>query len=103
MIARVWSARTTHEQAPRYAAYLSTHVLAELRALDGYERAELLQREADGDVEVQVVTYWRSLEAIRAFAGDDVEAAVVTDMAAAMLRDYDRRVRHYEVVLTANR
>jgi heme-degrading monooxygenase HmoA len=102
VIARVWSARTTHDRAPRYAAYLRTHVFAELHALEGYERAELLQRDLAGDVEVQVVTYWRSIDAVRRFAGADVEAAVVTDMAASMLSDYDRRVRHYEIVLTDN-
>ena len=29
---------------------------------------------------------------------DDVETAVVADKAAALLNDFDRRVRHYEVV-----
>jgi heme-degrading monooxygenase HmoA len=47
---------------------------------------------------VVVVTFWRSAEAVRAFAGDDPEQAVVADEAAALLTDFDRRVRHYEVV-----
>jgi heme-degrading monooxygenase HmoA len=48
---------------------------------------------------VVVVTFWRSAEAVRAFAGDDPEQAVVADEAAALLTDFDRRVRHYEVVV----
>lgn len=99
MIARVWSARATREQAPAYAVYLRGHVFAGLRALDGYESALLLERDTDAGVEIQVVTFWRSLAAVEAFAGRDVENAVVTEQAAALLLDYDRTVRHYDVVL----
>ena len=99
MIARIWTARTTPAQAPNYADYLQAHVMPELRSIDGYERALLLQRQDGAIVEVQVITFWRSLEAIRAFAGADVEAAVVTSDAAALLTDYDRRARHYTIVL----
>jgi heme-degrading monooxygenase HmoA len=97
MIARVWTARTTRIHAAAYAQYLQTHVIAALRGIDGYERALLLQKDAGDDVEVQVITFWRSLDAIRAFAGADTEAAVVTPEAAALLASYDDRVKHYWV------
>jgi heme-degrading monooxygenase HmoA len=45
------------------------------------------------------VTRWRSLDAVRAFAGADPDAAVVEPEAAAVLTRYDARVKHYEVVL----
>lgn len=111
MIARIWSARTTSGRAPEYAEYLRAHVFTGLHAVEGYERAILLQRPSGGFgtrpatdsvdvVEIQVITFWRSLDAIRAFSGPDLEAAVVTEQAAAMLLDYDRRVRHYELVIS---
>jgi heme-degrading monooxygenase HmoA len=99
VIARIWTARTTRAQAPAYAEYLRTHVFAGLRDIDGYERALLLQRDSDATVEVQVITFWRSLDAIRAFAGPDVEAAVVTETARTMLTEFDARARHFEVTL----
>lgn len=99
MIARFWSARTTPAQAPAYADHLRTHVLAELRQIDGYAGAVLLNREAAGEVEILVITWWESLGAIRGFAGDDVEAAVVADEAAAGLSEFKRRARHYELVV----
>ena len=99
MVARYWSARTTHEHALQYSAHLERHVLPALRALAGYAGAKLLQRTTGTGVEVVVVTWWESLDAIRAFAGDDLETAVVADAAAALLTDFDRRVRHYDVVL----
>ncbi len=48
--------------------------------------------------EFQVVTWWESLRAIQAFAGQDHEEAVVPEQARATMLSFDRRVRHYEVV-----
>jgi hypothetical protein len=53
-----------------------------------------------GEVEITVTTVWTGFEAIEAFAHPDREAAVVAPEAAALLSDYDRRVRHYEIALT---
>jgi heme-degrading monooxygenase HmoA len=47
-----------------------------------------------------VTTYWQSFAAIDAFAGSDRESAVVADEAAALLTDFDHRVRHYEVAIS---
>jgi heme-degrading monooxygenase HmoA len=98
MIARVWSARATPEHESAYTEHLRGHVLPALRQVAGYTGAELLQR-ADGDeVELIVVTWWQSLDAIHGFAGADIETAVVADEAAALLTGFDERVRHYTVV-----
>ena len=98
MIARVWSAQTTPAQAPAYASHLRERVLPALRKVPGYAGAKLLERAMADAVEVVVITFWQSAEAIRAFAGADAEAAVVAEEAAALLTQFDRRVRHYEVV-----
>jgi heme-degrading monooxygenase HmoA len=98
VIARYWAATTTKENAPLYAHHLTTSVFPELQRLSGYEGGKLLQRDDRGRVEVIVITFWESLDSIRAFAGDDLEQAVVPDKAAAFLSDYDRRVKHFEVV-----
>jgi hypothetical protein len=39
------------------------------------------------------------MEAVRRFAGDEPERAVVEPAARAVLSDFDESVRHYEVVL----
>jgi heme-degrading monooxygenase HmoA len=99
MIARVWSAQTTPAQAPAYAAHLRSHVLPAVRKVDGYAGAMLLERALPGAVEVLVITFWHSLDALRGFAGTDLEEAVVAEEAVALLARFDRRVRHYEVVV----
>ena len=100
MIARYWSARTSRDKAPHYAHHLETAVFAELKELDGFRNAMLLQRDVDDEVEVVVITFWASLESIRRFAGEPLDRAVVADRAMALLDDFDRKVRHFEVVLT---
>jgi heme-degrading monooxygenase HmoA len=98
MIARMWSARATPQNWPAYERYFAENVLPELRSVDGFESSGLMKRETNGQVEIIVITLWTSLEAIDAFAGLDREAAVVAPNAAALLTDFDRRVRHYEFV-----
>ena len=97
MIARIWSARATTANWPAYERHFAEGVLPQLRAIDGYVSASLLKRDAGGQIEITVITIWRSLAAIDAFAGPDREAAVVAPNAAALLIDYDSRVRHYDV------
>ena len=101
VIARTWQAHTTRAKAPAYAEHLQNSVFTELDQLEGYTGGMLLQREVDDGVEVVVITFWQSLESIRVFAGGDLESAVVHEKAAALLNDFDRRVKHYEVVLKA--
>ena len=68
--------------------------------MDGYAGAKLLECASSDQVEIVVITFWRSLDSIRGFAGADLEAAVVADEAAAVLTQFDRRVRPYKVVVT---
>ncbi len=70
-----------------------------LKGIDGYVGVLHLERRVSDNADIIVMTFWKSLDSIRGFAGEDLEAAVVTDEAASLLTQFDRRVRHYEVVL----
>jgi hypothetical protein len=59
----------------------------------------LLQRDVEGAVEIIVITFWRSIDSIRGFAGDDLEGAVIAEEAEALLTQSGLRVRHYEVAV----
>lgn len=100
MIARIWTARATAAAAPRYVDYFNASVVPELRAIDGYEGAKVLVREQGQQHEVIVITWWTSFSAIRRFAGDAPEVAVVHEAAAALLSDFDPDVKHYAVKAT---
>jgi heme-degrading monooxygenase HmoA len=99
MIERVWSARTTRDGADTYADHFRRVVVPQVSAIPGYRGARLLQRDLSGGVEVVVVTRWQTLDAIRAFAGEPLDRAVVHEDAARLFADYDRTVRHFDVVV----
>jgi len=99
VIARLWSAKATEPGSKAYLDHFNHAVLPELRKLDGYAGSTVLTRVTNGEVEILVATVWRSLQAIRDFAGVDLERAVVATEAACILTDYDRRVRHFDVGL----
>jgi len=101
-IARIWKARAAPGNASKYVAYFEEHVVPELKSIVGYEGATVLLRRA-GDAEVTVVTRWASLDAIRAFAGEPIDAAVVHPAAAALLTEYDRQVVHSEIAFDDRR
>ena len=73
-------------------------VVPELRLLPGFAGAQLSRRELDDKVEFLVLARWQSLAAIRAFAGADIEKAVVEPNAVAAHMEFDKTVRHYEVL-----
>jgi len=99
-VSRQWKGVTKQGQEDAYIAHLEREVWPSVRGLAGFLQASILRRPIEGGTEFQIVTIWRSLDDIKAFAGDDVEAAVVPPAAQALLSSYDRRVVHYEVVNT---
>lgn len=98
MVARRWTARAKlPEQADAYVAHFEGRVRPRLEGTDGFLGATLERIQDDGETEIVVVTRWGSMNAIRAFAGEDVDAAVVEPQARAVLSDFDGRVRHIEI------
>lgn len=98
MIIREWRGRAPRSRAGEYPTHFRTRVVPELRNVPGFLGATLSKREEGQLVEFVVLTRWESLDAIRAFAGTDLDKAVVEPGAVAALSDYDHTVRHYEVV-----
>ena len=98
MIARRWTARAKgSEQANAYVAHFEGSVRPHLEATGGFLGASLERLHRDGGTEIIVVTRWESMDAIRAFAGEDVDLAVVEPDARAVLSKFDSRVKHIEV------
>lgn len=99
MIARLWRGATaTAAKADAYQQHVTGKVFPALAAIKGFVGARVLRREEGGRVEFLVITEWESMEAIRRFAGERPELAVVEPEAREALSDYDGLVRHYEIV-----
>jgi heme-degrading monooxygenase HmoA len=98
MIARHWRGLAKSERAAEYIQHLRSDTFPNLSTIAGFIDAAILRRTLDAGIEFVIVTRWKSLDAIRAFAGADVERAVVPDVVKEMLIEYDSSARHYEVL-----
>jgi len=98
VISRHWRGLARASQAETYVRHLRTETFPTLRKLPGFVSASILSRRLGAGVEFLIVTLWESLDAIAGFAGADPEAAVVPAEVAGMMIEYDRRVRHFEVI-----
>ena|SRR5437870_396361 len=100
MIGRLWHGWTTKDNADAYEELLRTQIFPGIHHVKGHKGAYLLRRDAAEEVEFVTLTLFESMEAVRAFAGEDYEAAVVPPEARALLSTYDPRAVHYDVVIT---
>jgi heme-degrading monooxygenase HmoA len=99
VIARIWHGWSTGEKADAYERLVSEEVLPSIHRIDGFVGYDLLRADREnGETEFVTVTYFESLDAIRAFAGEDYGAAVVPHEARELLTRFDERSRHYEVL-----
>jgi heme-degrading monooxygenase HmoA len=99
MISRIWHGWTTPANADSYEALLRHEIFQgiEGRATPGFRGIDLLRREVSDEVEFVTIMWFDSLDAVRAFAGPDYEAAVVPPAARELLARFDQRSTHYEV------
>jgi heme-degrading monooxygenase HmoA len=97
VIARIWRAVVRAEDADDYARYILQTGIDGYKKTPGNRGAWLLSR-VDGDrAEILTFSLWESREAIRGFAGQDVDKAVYYPQDERYLIERDLTVRHYEV------
>jgi heme-degrading monooxygenase HmoA len=99
MISRIWHGWTTPDNADTYEKLLLEEVIKgiENRDIPGYQGIQVLRREREDEVEFVTIMWFDDLEAVRQFAGDDYETAVVPPKAQKVLAHYDPVSAHYEV------
>ena len=99
MISRQWRGLAHPNRAQEYVKHLRTETFPALRRVPGFVDASVLSRRFGAGIEFLIVTRWESMQAIAKFAGTDSEAAVVPTKVVDMMIEYDRRVKHFEVVV----
>ena len=97
MTARVWTGAVRTTDADEYADYIRATGFAEYGQTPGNRGAWLLRRDRDGRTEFITLSLWDSVDAIRAFAGEDIEAAVLYPEDERYLLDGESSVAHYVV------
>ena len=99
MIARMWHGWTSPSNADAYESLLKNEIFIGIqgRQIAGYKGIQLFRRALGDEVEFVTLMWFDSIDAVRVFAGEDYEVAVVPPKARALLSRFDERSQHYEV------
>ena len=98
MIVRMWHGQVPTSKAGAYRAFLNARAIPDYRSVEGNISVHLLERSLDDITHFITLTFWRDLESIKAFAGDDVEKAKYYPEDRDFLLEFEPTVLHYEVV-----
>jgi antibiotic biosynthesis monooxygenase (ABM) superfamily enzyme len=101
MITRIWRGWTAPENADAYERFLLDELFPAMRDIPGFRGAEVLRRRDGDEVAFVTLTRFASLDAVRAFAGEDYEVPVLEPPALALLSRYDERAAHYDTSVSA--
>lgn len=99
MISRIWHGYTTPQNADTYETLLKEEIFTAIqgRQIRGFQGIQLFRRELGSEVEFITVMWFDDFDAVREFAGEDYEVAVVPPEARQVLARFDERSQHYEV------
>jgi antibiotic biosynthesis monooxygenase (ABM) superfamily enzyme len=99
VIARLWHGWTSRENAAPYERFLREHMFPSMQSVPGFRGAELLRRDDGDEIAFVTITRFESYDAVRAFAGESYEDAVIEPEARALLSRHDERSEHFEVAI----
>src|SRR5262252_3873272 len=97
MIARVWRGITLKEKADDYLAYLQETGLRDYAKTPGNRGVTVLRRNQGEHCEIMLISLWESMDAVRAFAGENPERSVYYPEDEQFLLQMEPLVRHYDV------
>jgi heme-degrading monooxygenase HmoA len=95
-ITRMWRGWTTQAAADDYERFLFGEMFPSMRSIEGFLGADVLRRSDGQEIAFVTLTRFRSLDDIRAFAGDSVDTPVIEPRAAELLARYEERTMHFE-------
>jgi len=99
MRARIWHGYTRPEHSTVYEIMLREEIFTGIRdrKMNGFIDVQLLKRKLVDEVEFITVMRFDSIDAVKEFAGNDYEKAVIYEDAKPLLVRYDERSQHYEI------
>ena len=98
MTARMWHGRVPTTKAQAYRAFLNERAIPDYKSVPGLVSVHVLERKEGEITHFMTLTFWENLEAIRRFAGANVEAAKYYPEDNDFLLEFEPGVVHYEVV-----
>jgi heme-degrading monooxygenase HmoA len=98
MIVRMWHGRVPTTKADAYREFTNGRAIPDYRSVKGNISVHVLERREEEVTHFITLTFWESLEAIKGFAGEDVDVAKYYTEDKEFLLEFEPGVVHYEVV-----
>ncbi len=99
MIARAWHGATPVRKADEYLEFLNKAGVQDYRATKGNRGVFVLRNVSKERADFLLISLWDDVEAIRRFAGPDVEKAFYYPEDKDFLLEFEPTVTHYEVLV----
>ena len=98
MISRMWHGRVPTSKAKAYREFVNARAIPDYQSVEGNLSVHILER-VDGDITHFItLTFWKDMDSIKVFAGNDAEAAKYYPEDQDFLLEFESNVVHYEVV-----
>ncbi|HEY3473168.1 MAG TPA: hypothetical protein VGK56_01085 [Anaerolineales bacterium] len=95
---RMWHGKVPASKAGAYLQFLNARAIPDYQSMEGNLSVHILERNEGAITHFITLTFWKDFESIRAFAGDDLEAAKYYAEDQDFLIEFEPHVLHYEVV-----
>ncbi len=103
MIARIWHGMTNASDSEAYEKLLNRTGVPDSRATKGNQGVYVLRKIENDRTHWLFISLWESFDAIKKFAGADVEKARYYEEDKNFLLDFEPNVAHYEVLVKPGR
>ena len=98
MITRIWHGRVPTSKAKAYREFVNARAIPDYQSVEGNLSVHILERTEEAVTHFITLTFWKDLESIRTFAGEDAEVAKYYPEDKDFLLEFEPKVVHYEVV-----
>jgi hypothetical protein len=100
-IKRIWHGWTDPDRADEHQELLNSHVFPgiEAKGIEGYQGIMLLKRDLDEEVEFVEIMEFNRIEDVIVFQGEDYERCYVPDAARRVLKRWNKRSAHFEIIV----
>ena len=100
MIVRMWKGWTSVENAAEYEELFTKIIIPRVtEGVEGHIRTNLLKCKVGTEVEFTTMFWFASMDAVKQFAGEHFQNAVVPKEVGALMTRFEDTVHHYEVAL----
>jgi heme-degrading monooxygenase HmoA len=97
MIARIWHGKTHIDDLERYSEFLKEVAIPDYKSIPGNKGCTFLRRTENNEAHFTLITFWDSIDSIKAFAGTNYQKAKYYPEDKQFLLEFEDEVQHFEV------